>query len=64
MQIGMCVFSCGFDVEDGHMSKTCPAAWKHTNHQEGFDQNNASQYIAAGYNACTKAMHKSQFPDM
>jgi hypothetical protein len=30
-------FSCGFDVEDGHTSKTCPAPWRRANHQEGFD---------------------------
>jgi len=34
-------FSCGFDVEDGHTSKTCPAPWRRANHQEGFDRNNA-----------------------
>ncbi len=57
-------FSCSFDVEDGHASKTCPAPWRHANHQEGYDRNNLGQYIAAGYNACTKAMHKSQLPTM
>ena len=57
-------FSCGFDVEDGHTSKTCPAPWRQANHQEGFDRNNAGQYIAAGYDTCTKAMHKSQMPNM
>ncbi len=55
-------FSCGFDVEDGHTSKTCPALWRRANHQEGFNRTNASQYISAGYDACTKAMHKSQLP--
>jgi hypothetical protein len=39
-------FSCGFDVEDGHMSKTCPAPWRRANHQEGYDRNNSGQYIA------------------
>ncbi len=57
-------FSCGFDVEDGHTSKTCPVLWRRANHQEDFDQNNAGQYIEGGYNACTKAMHKSQLPSM
>ncbi len=57
-------FSCGFEVEDGHTLKTCPAPWRRANHQEGFDQNNTGQYIGAGYNACTKAMHKSQLPNM
>ncbi len=55
-------FSCGFDVEDGHTSKTCPKLWRRANHQEGFDRTNASQYILAGYDACTKAMHNSQLP--
>ena len=54
-------FSCGFDVEDGHTSKTCPAPWRRANHQEGFDRNTAGQYIAAGYD---KAMYKSQLPNM
>jgi len=57
-------FSCGFDVKDGHTSKTCPAPWRRANHQEGFDRNNSGQYIAAGYDACTKTMHKSQMPNM
>ncbi len=55
-------FLCGFDVEDGHTSKTCPAPWQCINHQEGLDHTNANQYISAGYDACTKAMHKSQMP--
>jgi hypothetical protein len=59
-----CIFFCGFDVEDGHTLKTCPAPWRRVNHQEGFDRNNAGQYIAAGYGAFTKAMDKSQLPNM
>ena len=55
-------FSCGFDVENGHTSKTCPWQLQRANLQEGFDQTNASQYISAGYNVCMKAMHKSQLP--
>ena len=55
-------YSCGFDVEDGHMSRTCPAPWRHVNHQEGYIHANSEQYIAAGYDVCTKAMHKSQLP--
>ncbi len=34
-------FSCGFDVEDGHTSRTCPQAWQRTNHQEAYDRSNA-----------------------
>jgi hypothetical protein len=51
-------FSCGFDVEDGHTSKTCPAPLRRANHQEGYTRANSGQYISAGYDACTKAMHK------
>jgi len=57
-------FSCGFDVEDGHTSKTCPAPWRCADHQEGFDRNNVGQYIGVGCDACTKAMHKSQLPNV
>jgi hypothetical protein len=57
-------FSWGFDVKDGYTSKTCPAPWRRANHQEGFERNNVSQYIAAGYNTCTKAMQQSQLPNM
>jgi hypothetical protein len=57
-------FSCGFDVEDGHTLKTCLTLWRRANHQEGFDRNNVGQYIGVGYDVCTKAMHKSQLPNM
>ncbi len=56
-------FSCGFDVEDRHTSKTYPAIWVCANHQEGYNRSNAQQYIVAGYDACTKAMHKTQYPN-
>ena len=56
-------FSCGFDVEDGHTSRTCPQAWRRSNHQEAYDRNNARQCIDTGYDACTKAKHKSQLPN-
>ena len=55
-------FTCGFDVEDGHTSKTCPANWRKMNHQEGYTRENARQWINAGYDPCTKGMHKTQFP--
>ena len=57
-------FSFGFDVKDGHKSKTCPAPWRCVNHQEGYTCANSGQYIVAGYDACTKAMYKSQLPTM
>jgi hypothetical protein len=55
-------FSCGFDVEEGHTSKTCPAHWRKMNHQEGYTRETSRQWINAGYDPCTKGMHKSQFP--
>jgi hypothetical protein len=36
-------FTCGFDVEDGHTSKNCPAHWHKMNHQEGYTRENARQ---------------------
>ena len=53
-------FSCGFDIEDGHTSVTCP--FKKANHQPAFSRENAQQFIAAGYDPCTKGMHKTIFP--
>jgi hypothetical protein len=54
-------FSCGFDVEDRHRSNICPLHWSRPNHEEGYNQSNAQAYINAGYDACTKAMHKTQY---
>ncbi len=34
-------WSCGFDVEDGHMPATCPTHWHKTDHQVGFTRENA-----------------------
>ena len=53
-------FSCGFDIEDGHTSMTCP--FKKANHQQSFSHENAQQLIAAGYDPCTKGMHKTVLP--
>ena len=55
-------YSCGFDIEDGHTSVTCPHGWRKANHQEGFDRNNAQAYIDAGWKPSTKGRHKTQFP--
>jgi hypothetical protein len=55
-------FLCGFDIEEGHTSQTCPAHWCKMNHQEGFTRKNSRQWINAGYGPCTKGMHKLQFP--
>jgi hypothetical protein len=56
-------FTCGLNVEDGHTSKTCPTHWRKMNHQEGFTHENSRQWINAGYNPCTKRMHKLQLPN-
>ena len=53
-------FSCGFDIEDGHTSMTCP--FKKANHQPAFTRENAQQFIAAGYDPSTKGMHKTILP--
>jgi hypothetical protein len=53
-------FSCGFDVEDGHTSGTCP--FKKWNHQVSYTCDNAQQFIAVGYDSCTKDMHKAVLP--
>jgi hypothetical protein len=54
-------FSCGFDIEEGHTSQTCPGHWRKMNHQEEFTCENSWQWINAGYDPCTKGMHKLQF---
>jgi hypothetical protein len=59
---GNICWSCGFDVEDGHTSATCPTHWGKTNHQVGFTQGNAQQWINQGYLPCTKGMHKNRLP--
>jgi hypothetical protein len=53
-------FSCGFDIEDGHTSITCP--FKRWNHQDLFTHGNAQQFIVVGYDPCTKGMHKMVLP--
>jgi hypothetical protein len=53
-------FSCGFDIKDGHTSITCPFKW--WNHQDSFTCRNAQQFIVAGYDPCTKGMHKRVLP--
>ena len=55
-------FTCGFDVEEGHTSATCPIEWRKPNHQENFNCANAQQYITAGYKPCQKGMHKNVLP--
>jgi hypothetical protein len=55
-------YSCGFGIEDGHTSVTCPHAWCQTNHQEGFTRGNAQAYLNVGWDPSTKGMHKTEFP--
>ncbi len=52
--------SCGFNIKDGHTSITRPL--KRWNHQDLFTHRNTQQFIAAGYNPCTKGMHKTVLP--
>jgi hypothetical protein len=54
--------SCGFDVKDGHTSKTCPAHWRKMNHQDAYTRKNAQQFISVGYELSTKGMHKMVLP--
>ena len=55
-------FSCGFDVEDNNTSQMCPAHWRKMNHQDSYTRENAQQFINAGYDPCTKGMHKTVLP--
>ena len=57
-------FLCGFDINDGHTSQTCPTHWQKMNHQVGFTRKNPHQWINAEYDPGTKAMHKTQFPNV
>jgi hypothetical protein len=53
-------FSCGFGIEDGSMSLTCP--FKKAYHQMLYVCKNAQQFIAGGYDPCTRGMHKTVLP--
>jgi hypothetical protein len=54
--------SCGFDMEDSHTSVRCHKSWRKPNRQEGFTCANVQEYLNAGWDPCTKGMHKSQLP--
>jgi hypothetical protein len=56
-------YSCGFDIKDGHTSKTCPRDWRKSTHIEAFTRGNAQSYITAGYDCCTRGMHKTVLPN-
>jgi hypothetical protein len=53
-------FQCGFDIKDGHMP--IMGLFKKWNHKDSFMRENALQFIAAGYDLCTKGMHKTVLP--
>jgi hypothetical protein len=55
-------YSCGFDVEDGHTSMTCPQTWRRAGHQITCTRENYNQFLAAGHTPSVKAMHKNQLP--
>ena len=57
-------YSCGFDVPDGHTSKTCPHHMRKPDHDIHFTRQNAQQYIDQGYTCATKNRHKTFFPQM
>ncbi len=49
-------------MEDGHTSIMCHKLWRKPNQQEGFTHANAQEYLNAGWDPCTKGLHKSQLP--
>ena len=53
-------FSCGYDLEDQHMSKTCLDRTE--GHQAECNRNNVQQYMATGYFPSLKGQHKNQMP--
>jgi hypothetical protein len=55
-------FSCGFDVEDGHTSATCPTFLRKHNPQVEYTCDNVAAYAA--YEPYTKGRHKMQLPNM
>ncbi len=55
-------YSCGFDIEDGHTLMTCLRDWRKLTHIEAFTLRNAQSYIVAGYDCCTRGMHKTVLP--
>jgi hypothetical protein len=55
-------FTCGFNVEDWHMSTTFPN--KKLGHQDGFTHSNYMEYTHANHKFCKKGMHKRVYPSM
>jgi len=56
--------ACGFVVSEGHTSQTCPQYLRKPDHNNYFTQQNAQQYIDAGYGCSTKNHHKTVLPQM
>ena len=56
--------SCGFDVEEGHTSMTCPFHLRKPGHGINFFRQNAQQYIVLCYPCSTKNCHKTMLPTM
>jgi hypothetical protein len=54
-------YSCGFNVADGHTSQTCPLHLRKPDHKKYFTQQNAQQYINAGYGCSTKMCPRQCF---
>ena len=57
-------YSCGFDVQEGHTSMTCPFHLRKPGHDVNFSQQNAQQHIDLGYLCSTKNHHKTMLPTM
>jgi hypothetical protein len=57
-------YSCGFNVADDHTSLTCPQHLRKLGHDMYFTNQNAQQYVDAGYGYSTKNRHKTVFPQM
>jgi hypothetical protein len=55
-------YSCGFDVEEGHTSMTCPFYLRKPGHDVNFSRQNSQQYIDLGYPCSTKNCHKTMLP--
>jgi hypothetical protein len=53
-------FLCRFNLENGHTFTMCPFC--KMNHQQAYTRENAQQFIAAGYDPCTKGIHKTILP--
>jgi hypothetical protein len=56
-------YSCGFDLENGHTSITCPAHLCKASHDIYFMRQNVQQYIDLGHPCCTNK-HRATLPSM